>query len=143
MVAVLNDQNGPSTALGNAAGRFPNPAAADALGAVRRNNRCDAADTRGYGATLSRLVTLWGAWFTMVARPFDQRSTAHRWAVQQRPDKGDRLVLACEHCPPTTPSKRRSMRWATVARQVAAALDADPAAVRAALAAALDAERQR
>ena len=84
-----------------------------------------------------------GRVFTMVARPFDQRSTAHRWAVQQRPDKGDRLVLACEHCPPTTPSKRRSMRWATVARQVAAALDADPAAVRAALAAALDAERQR
>ena len=84
-----------------------------------------------------------GRVFTMTARPFTDRTTAHRWATKQRPDKGDRLVLACEACPPTRPSKRRAPRWATVARQVAAAVGADPAAVRAALAAALDAERQR
>ena len=53
------------------------------------------------------------------------------------------MVRACEQCPTTTPSKRRPPRWATVARQVAAAVGAEPAAVRAALAAALTAERQR
>ena len=53
------------------------------------------------------------------------------------------MVRACEQCPTTTPSKRRPPRWATVARQVAAAVGAEPAAVRAALAAALDAERER
>ena len=84
-----------------------------------------------------------GRVYTMVARPFAERSTAHRWATKQRPDKGDRLVLACTECPPTRPSKRRPPRWATVARQVAATVGAEPAAVRAALAAALDAERQR
>ena len=79
----------------------------------------------------------------MVARPFADRTTAHRWATTQRPAKADRLVLACEHCPPTRPSTRRPPRWATVARQVAAAVGAQPAAVRAALDAALTAERQR
>ena len=75
--------------------------------------------------------------FTMVARPYAVASTAHRYAEKLRPDKGDRLVLACEACPTTRPSKRRPMRWATVARQVAAAVGAEPAAVRAALAAAV------
>ena len=56
----------------------------------------------------------------MVAQPFADRTTAHRWATKQRPDKGDRLVLACTECPTTRPSKRRPPRWATVARQVAA-----------------------
>ena len=84
-----------------------------------------------------------GRVYTMVARPFAERSTAHRWATKQRPDKADRLVLACTECPPTRPSKRRPPRWATVARQVAAAVGAEPAAVRAALAAALAAERER
>ena len=68
---------------------------------------------------------------------------AGRWAPP--PDAGsahggglaDRLVLACTECPPTRPSKRRPPRWATVARQVAAAVGAEPAAVSAALAAAL------
>ena len=55
----------------------------------------------------------------------------------------DRMVRACTECPTTTPSKRRPPRWATVARQVAAAVGAEPAAVRAALAAALTTERQR
>ena len=81
--------------------------------------------------------------YTMVGRPYAVASTAHRYAEKLRPDKGDRLVLACEACPPTAPSKRRPPRWATLARQVAAALDADPAAVRAALATALAAERER
>ena len=84
-----------------------------------------------------------GRVFTMVARPFADRTTCYRWATKQRPDKGDRLVLVCEQCPTTAPSKRRPPRWAAVARQVAAAVGADPAAVRAALDAALDAERQR
>ena len=84
-----------------------------------------------------------GRIFAMVALPFADRTTAHRWATKNRPNKADRLVLACEACPPTRPSKRRPMRWATVARQVAAAVGADPAAVRAALAGALAAERQR
>ena len=84
-----------------------------------------------------------GRVYTMVARPYAVASTAHRYAEKLRPDKGDRLVLACTECPPTRPSKRRPPRWATVARQVAAAVGADPAAVRAALDAALDAERQR
>ena len=84
-----------------------------------------------------------GRIFSIVARPFADRTTAHRWATKQRPNKADRLVLGCTECPPTSPSKRRPPRWATVARQVAAAVGADPAAVRAALAAALTAERQR
>ena len=84
-----------------------------------------------------------GRIFTMVTRPFTDRTTAHRWAAKQRPGKADRLVLACTECPPTRPSKRRAPRWATVARQVAAAVGAEPAAVRRALATALAAERER
>ena len=84
-----------------------------------------------------------GRVFTMVARPYAVASTAHRYAEKLRPDKADRLVLACEQCPTTTPSKRHPPRWATVARQVAAAVGAEPSAVRAALDAALTAERQR
>ena len=84
-----------------------------------------------------------GRVFTMATRPFADRTTAHRWAAKQRPDKADRLVLQCEQCPPSRPSKRRTPRWATVARQVAAAVGADPAAVRRALATAIAAERQR
>ena len=84
-----------------------------------------------------------GRIFAMVALPFADRTTAHRWATKNRPNKADRLVLACTECPPTRPSKRRPPRWATVARAVAQAVGAEPAAVRAALDAALDAERQR
>ena len=79
----------------------------------------------------------------MVALPFADRTTAHRWATKNRPNKADRLVLGCTECPPTRPSKRRPPRWATVARQVAAAVGADPAAVRVALDAALAAEHRR
>ena len=84
-----------------------------------------------------------GRVFTMVARPFADRSTAHRYAARMRPDKADRLVLACSECPETKPSKRRPPRWATVARAVAAELGANPGAVRRALATALAAERER
>ena len=84
-----------------------------------------------------------GRAFLMVGRPFADRTTAHRAATKLRPDKADRVVLACTECPPTRPSKRRPPRWATVARQVAAAVGAEPAAVRVALAAALAAERER
>ena len=79
----------------------------------------------------------------MSTRPFADRITAHRWATRQRPDKADRVVLACTECPPTRPSKRHPPRWATVARAIARQLGADPAAVRAALDTALAAERQR
>ena len=54
-----------------------------------------------------------GRIFTMVTRPFTDRTTAHRWAAKQRPGKEDRLVLACTEYPPTRPSKRRPPRWAT------------------------------
>ena len=84
-----------------------------------------------------------GRIFTMAMRPFADRTTAHRWATKQRPNKADRLVLGCTECPPTRPSKHRPPRWATVARQVAAAVGAEPAAVRRALATALAAERER
>ncbi|MDE0229986.1 MAG: hypothetical protein OXJ62_14135 [Spirochaetaceae bacterium] len=84
-----------------------------------------------------------GRVFTMVARPFTDRTTAHRYAAKQRPAKSDRLVLACTECPPTKPSRRRPPRWATVARAVAVAVGADPAAVRAALDTALAVERDR
>ena len=84
-----------------------------------------------------------GRVYTMVGRPYAVASTAHRYAEKLRPDKGDRLVLGCTECPPTRPSKRRPPRWATVARQVAAAVGAEPAAVRRALATALAAERER
>ena len=75
-----------------------------------------------------------GRIFTMDARLFADRTTTHRWTAKQRPNKADRLVPACTGCPPTRPSKRRPPRWVTVARQVAAAVGAEPTAVRAALA---------
>ena len=112
------------------------------MGAVTRNHRCIL-------PIIGVMEPHYHAWirsgriFTMVARPFADRTTAHRWATRERTDKADRIVLACEHCPPTRPSKRRPPRWATVARQVAAAVGAEPAAVRVALATALAAERQR
>ena len=84
-----------------------------------------------------------GRVFTMVGRRYAVPSTAHRYAEKLRPDKADRLVLACTECPVTVASKRRPTRWATVARQVAAELGAEPSAVRVALATALSAERQR
>ena len=84
-----------------------------------------------------------GVVFVLKAKRYKSRAHANKVAAEMREDPEDRMVRACEQCPTTTPSKRRAPRWATVARQVAAAVGADPAAVRAALTAALDAERQR
>ena len=84
-----------------------------------------------------------GRVFTMATRRFEIQSTAHRWAAAQRPEKGDRLVLGCESCPTTKPSKRRPPRWSVVARAVAERFDLAPAAVRETLVEAVAAERTR
>ena len=84
-----------------------------------------------------------GTVFVLKAKPYKSRAHANKVAAEMRANPDDRMVRACTECPTTAPSKRRPPRWATVARQVAAAVGAEPAAVRAALAAALDAERER
>jgi len=84
-----------------------------------------------------------GRVFTMAAKPFNDRTVAHKWAVRKRPDKADRLILACSSCPESRPSRRRPPRWSVVARTVAAAVGAPTAQVREALATALSAERGR
>ena len=83
-----------------------------------------------------------GKIFTMQERRFDSRTTANKAARRLRPAAADRLVLRCESCPVTRPSKRRPPRWVVVARSVAETFGLQPAAVREALAAALDAERR-
>ena len=99
-----------------------------------------AADIRGmhYHAWLRS-----GRVFTMASRQFEIQSTAHRWAASQRPEKQDRLVLGCEACPATRPSKRRPPRWSVIARAVAERFDLQAAAVRQVLTDALEAERGR
>ncbi len=84
-----------------------------------------------------------GRIYTMASRKFTDRSTARKWAQRKRPDANDRMVLSCETCPTSKPSRRRPMRWGQVARRLAAVLDADPARVRAALDDAVAAERER
>ena len=79
----------------------------------------------------------------MAPRRFEVASTAYRWAARQRTEKGDRLVLACDACPETRPSKRRPPRWATIARALAARFDLPAGEVREALGAALAADRDR
>ena len=79
----------------------------------------------------------------MAPRRFEVASTAYRWAARQRPEAGDRLVLACSSCPTTKPSKRRPPRWATIARALAARFDLPAGEVREALGAALAADRNR
>ena len=82
-----------------------------------------------------------GRVFTMSSRRFEIQSTAHRWAAGQRPEKGDRLVLGCDACPATRPSKRRPPRWGSIARGLAARFDWPASEVREALAAELAADR--
>ena len=82
-----------------------------------------------------------GRVFTMSSRRFEIQSTAHRWAAGQRPEKGDRLVLGCDACPATRPSKRRPPRWGSIARGLAARFDWPAGEVREALAAELAADR--
>ena len=53
------------------------------------------------------------------------------------------MVRECLDCPPSRRSKRRPVRWALVAAEVAAAAGADPATVREALREALERERVR
>ena len=84
-----------------------------------------------------------GRVYMMQAKPYKSRAHANKVAAEMRASPDDRMVRGCTECPTTKPSKRRPPRWAAVARQVAAAVGADPAAVRAALDAALAAERER
>ena len=81
--------------------------------------------------------------FTMQTRRVADRTVAHKWASRQRPTKADRVVMACEQCPATRPSKRRPPRWALVARNLAARFSIDANALRTALVSELAAERER
>ena len=49
----------------------------------------------------------WGRAFKMNPREFADRTTAHRWAVRQRPNAADRFVRPCEVCPPPARGKKR------------------------------------
>ena len=84
-----------------------------------------------------------GKIYSMQERRFDSRTTAHKAAVKLRQEKTDRLVLACASCPTTKPSKRRPLRWATIARALAARFDLQAGEVREALTAEIAAERGR
>ena len=74
-----------------------------------------------------------GKIFTMQERRFDSRTTANKAAVRLRSTAADRLVLRCESCPSTRPSKRRPPRWALVARNLAARFSINANALRTAL----------
>ena len=81
---------------------------------------------------------------TIVAlQRFSDRTVAHRWAARKRPDRADRLVLACEACPQPQRSRRRPPAWGRFARDVADAFGLPAADVRQALAAAREADRKR
>ena len=69
----------------------------------------------------------------MQTRRFADRTVAHKWAARERPTTADRVVMACEQCPATRPSKRRPPRWALVARNLAARFSIDANALRTAL----------
>ena len=69
----------------------------------------------------------------MRARQYESRHTATKAARRLRPAAADRLVLACEACPPSTPSRRRPPAWGRIARDVAAAVGIPAADVRHAL----------
>ena len=76
-----------------------------------------------------------GRIFTMQARKFSDRTVAYKWAAKQRPEKDDRLILACVACPISRPSRRRAIRWGHVARVLGIELPA--------LRAAIETERRR
>ena len=76
-----------------------------------------------------------GRIFTMQARIFSDRTVGHKWAARQRPEKDDRLILACVGCPVSRPSRRRPIRWGHVAKAIGVELPA--------LRAAIEAERRR
>ena len=76
-----------------------------------------------------------GRVFVMQTRLFSDRTGCHKWAAKQRQAKEDRLVLACTKCPVSRKSRRRSIRWGHVARELGVALPA--------LRAAIETERRR
>ena len=84
-----------------------------------------------------------GRVFTMRPRLYESRHTATSVARRLRPDGADRIVLACESCPTTRPSKRRPPRWPKVARTVAEHFGLDAGTVREVLTDAIAAERKR
>ena len=59
-----------------------------------------------------------GRVFTMRPKRFDVRTTANKAAVKLRPNADERLVLACDDCPPTARSRRRPLRLGAIARAV-------------------------
>ena len=81
----------------------------------------------------------------MKTAKFNDRTVAHRWAARQRVEKADRLVMACEECPPPKRSRRKPPRPSVIASKVAAALGGgvNLGAIRKAVAVALKEERQR
>jgi len=81
--------------------------------------------------------------FTMRPRLYESRHTATSVARRLRPNAADRLVLGCEDCPATRPSKRKAPRWGVVARRLAARFELPAGELREALAADLEAERGR
>ena len=81
--------------------------------------------------------------FTMRPRLYESRHTATSVARRLRPTAADRLVLGCEDCPATRPSKRKAPRWGAVARRLAARFDLPAGEVREALTAEFAAERGR
>ena len=84
-----------------------------------------------------------GKIFSMRERRFESRKTAHKAAVKLKPASEDRLVLACEACPATRPSKRKAPRWGAIASRLAARFELPAGEFREALAAELAAERGR
>ena len=84
-----------------------------------------------------------GKTFLMQDRLYNTRSHANKDAAALQPDPGDRMVRECLVCPPSKRSKRRPVRWALIAKEVATAVGADPAIIREALRAALERERDR
>ena len=84
-----------------------------------------------------------GRVFTMRPRLYESRHTATSVARRLRPNGADRLVLACECCPETRPSKRKPPRWGAIARKLAQRFDLPAGEVREALTAELAADRGR
>ena len=75
----------------------------------------------------------------MISREFNNRTVAHKWAATRRTNPRDRLVLACETCPPAMRSKRRPPRWGAIIRATARRLGLQPDTLRTIL----DEERTR
>ena len=84
-----------------------------------------------------------GRVFTMRPLLYESRHTATSVARRLRLNGADRLVLGCEACPETRPSRRRPPRWGTIARRLAERFDLPAGELREALAAELAAERGR